>query len=150
MFLLSYESVYSTKMNKILNVFLGAVLLFAPNAVLQARTWHVSPMGSDVNEGTLEKPIRTISKAAWIKGSEVVQEWKKIASGVWEATVPNTLFGNYNPFALKIWGDWLINKVDMHLGEVYLDNKALIEVRDEAKVATTEKTLKTQMGRPLC
>lgn len=170
-------------MNKILNVFLGAVLLLAPNAVLQARTWHVSPMGSDVNEGTMEKPIRTISKAAyyaiasdtvlihegvyrewvspangginkqrqitymaapgeeaWIKGSEVVQDWKKVASGVWEATVPNTLFGNYNPFALKIWGDWLINKVDMHLGEVYLDNKALIEVSDEAKVATTEKT----------
>ena len=36
-----------------------------------------------------------------IKGSEIVTGWKKVRKGsdIWSVTVPNSLFGSFNPFA---------------------------------------------------
>ena len=34
-----------------------------------------------------------------ITGSEVVRKWEKVQDGVWKATLPNTFFGSFNPFA---------------------------------------------------
>ena len=33
-----------------------------------------------------------------LKGSEPVTEWKKGKNGVWTACLPNSFFGNFNPF----------------------------------------------------
>jgi pectin methylesterase-like acyl-CoA thioesterase len=41
-----------------------------------------------------------------ITGSEVVKKWEKVQDGVWKATIPNTFFGGFNPFAELIAGDW--------------------------------------------
>lgn len=63
-----------------------------------------------------------------IKGSEVVRDWKPFVPGVWKATVPNSLFGKYNPYKDLIAGDWFTDKGrPHHTGEVYLNGKSLFE-----------------------
>jgi hypothetical protein len=63
-----------------------------------------------------------------IKGSEVIRDWKPVQPGVWKATVPNSLFGSYNPYKDLIVGDWFTNKGrPHHTGEVYLNGKSLFE-----------------------
>ncbi len=64
----------------------------------------------------------------FIKGSEVIREWKPFRDGVWKATVPNSLFGGHNPYKDQIEGDWFNDKGRRHLtGEVYLNGKSLWE-----------------------
>jgi hypothetical protein len=63
-----------------------------------------------------------------IKGSEVVRNWAPFAAGVWKATVPNSLFGRYNPYKDLIAGDWFADRGrPHHTGEVYLNGKSLFE-----------------------
>ncbi len=63
-----------------------------------------------------------------IKGSEVVSGWKETQEGVWKATLPNTFFGDYNPYKDLIKGDWFnAQRRAHHTGEVYLDGEALFE-----------------------
>jgi hypothetical protein len=67
-------------------------------------------------------------ETAIIKGSEIVRDWKPFMPGVWKATVPNSLFGSYNPYKDLIVGDWFTDKGrPHHTGEVYLNGKALFE-----------------------
>jgi len=63
-----------------------------------------------------------------IKGSEVVTGWEKVSGGVWKVTLPNTCFGDYNPYADPIAGDWFrpMDR-DHHTGDVYLDGVSLWE-----------------------
>ena len=44
-----------------------------------------------------------------IKGSECVQGWTELADHphVWTVVLDNTMFGDFNPFATPIFGDWL-------------------------------------------
>ena len=41
-----------------------------------------------------------------ITGSEEVKNWEKVQDGVWKATLPNTIFGGFNPYTNLIQGDW--------------------------------------------
>ena len=74
-----------------------------------------------------------------IKGSEEVENWQKFEEHVWKATVPNDLFGDYNPYEQELNGDWLISPKFpyLHLGMVYLDGSALKEVFNIAEVVET-------------
>lgn len=63
-----------------------------------------------------------------IKGSEVVTGWEKVQNDTWKTTVPNGLFGNFNPYSDLIRGDWFEPKGrEHHTGAVYLDGEWLIE-----------------------
>lgn len=63
-----------------------------------------------------------------IRGSEVVRGWHRLSNDVWQAIVPNTLFGNFNPFADRIRGDWFDPKNrSHHTAAVYLDGEELVE-----------------------
>ncbi len=63
-----------------------------------------------------------------IKGSEVVKNWVKGEGDVWKATLPNSFFGAFNPYADLIGGDWFNGKGrDHHTGAVYLNGQWLIE-----------------------
>ncbi|WP_129337683.1 DUF1565 domain-containing protein [Cellulomonas endophytica] len=73
-----------------------------------------------------------------LKGSERVTGWVPTTGTVWRAEVPNTLFGEFNPFAVEVDGDWLLHPptgARKHLGDVYLDGRSLDEVDDVAAVA---------------
>lgn len=63
-----------------------------------------------------------------IKGSEVVTGWEPLGNGVWKVVLPNSFFGDYNPYQDIIAGDWHLNKGrDHHTGEVYLNGQSLFE-----------------------
>ena len=66
-----------------------------------------------------------------ILGSEVVTGWTKIEQGrfgVWKASVSNEIFGDFNPFAELIAGDWFLNMGrPHHTGNVYFDGRELLE-----------------------
>ncbi len=65
-----------------------------------------------------------------IKGSEILTGWQKNDDGTWTASVSNDLFGDYNPYATEINGDWMIKSLEhpCHTGMVYLNGKALREI----------------------
>lgn len=69
-----------------------------------------------------------------IKGSEAVAGWEDEGDGVWRASVPNALFGDWNPFAIELAGDWVVRPLEpgtrVHLGDVYLDGVSLYEAAD--------------------
>lgn len=64
-----------------------------------------------------------------IKGSEEWTEWTHYEGTTWKAIIPNTLFGDYNPFALPVMGDWVVAPYEnpAHLGDVYLNGASLYE-----------------------
>ena len=66
----------------------------------------------------------------WIKGSEIIKQWKKFKGNVWMVKIDNKFFGDFNPYVEIVEGDWLLNTygMDHHLGEVYLNGDSLYEV----------------------
>ncbi len=72
-----------------------------------------------------------------IKGSERIQSWEKVEDTVWKAVLPNSFFGDYNPYKEILSGDWLIYKsgVYRHPGDVYLNGVSFYEADslDEVK-----------------
>lgn len=70
-----------------------------------------------------------------IKGSEIITGWQKEKDGVWKVIIPNSLFGDYNPFQDSIYGDWFNNNGRIHhTGEVFLNGKSLYEKETIDKV----------------
>lgn len=73
-----------------------------------------------------------------ITGAEQVSDWLDEGDGVWRAEVPNTLFGEWNPFAEELSGDWVVHRPDhprTHLGDVYLNGSGSYEVASRQAVA---------------
>jgi Glycoside hydrolase 120, insertion domain/Right handed beta helix region/Protein of unknown function (DUF1565) len=80
-----------------------------------------------------------------IKGSERVTGWQPAGGAggaggsVWTASVPNSLFGDFNPFAEAIEGDWLVQPAKdapkKHLGDVYLNGRSFYEVTSLPEVS---------------
>ena len=73
----------------------------------------------------------------WIKGSEIIKQWKKFKGNVWMVKIDNKFFGDFNPYVEIVQGDWLLNTygMDHHLGEVYLNGDSLYEVGDLSDVS---------------
>ena len=82
-----------------------------------------------------------------IKGSEPATSWQLVDGTVWRTIVPNTLFGDFNPFAEEIDGDWIVyadaNSPKKHLGEVYLNGISFYEVT--SRDAVTNPPLRTEV-----
>ncbi|MCK4293094.1 MAG: right-handed parallel beta-helix repeat-containing protein [Planctomycetes bacterium] len=139
--------------------------------VLSDREYHVSVHGNDTNDGSVSRPLRTISAAAQmaqpgdvvtvhegvyrerinplrggesdqkrvayqavpgetvvIKGSEIIKGWRKVQNDTWKVAIPNTFFGDFNPYSDVIHGDWFNPKGrDHHTGAVYLSGHWLTE-----------------------
>jgi len=64
-----------------------------------------------------------------VKGSEIIKGWKKFTGNVWKTTIPNTFFGDYNPYKDIIRGDWFndLGRIH-HTGDVYLNGKSMWEM----------------------
>lgn len=72
---------------------------------------------------------------AEIKGSERIANWEKVQEGVWKVVLPNSFFGDYNPYQSKIEGDWFYDHGRIHhTGEVFLNNKSFYEMETLEKV----------------
>jgi len=79
-----------------------------------------------------------------IKGSEVITGWEKVQDDVWKVIIPNSFFGDFNPYSDKIAGDWFNGKGrDHHTGAVYLKGHWLTEA------AKLDEVLKPTGDTPL-
>jgi len=85
-----------------------------------------------------------------IKGSEIVKGWDKVQAGVWKVQVPNSLFGDFNPFSDVIGGEWYgtpRDGYDRHTGAVYLNGDwldeapALDQVLSSSKATSKDRVL---------
>lgn len=63
-----------------------------------------------------------------ITGAEIVTNWTQVQPDVWQAILPNTYFGKFNPYADLIRGDWFDPRGrEHHTGAVYLNGEWLTE-----------------------
>ena len=63
-----------------------------------------------------------------IKGSEVINSWTPVEGNVWKVTLPNTFFGDFNPYKETVFGDWVVSvEKTTHLGDVYLNGLSFYE-----------------------
>ena len=72
-----------------------------------------------------------------IKGSEVVKGWKKVENDTWKVIIPNSFFGDFNPYNDVIGGEWYKTPkggFDRHTGAVYLNGNWLDEAKDMKNV----------------
>ncbi|MFG1992105.1 right-handed parallel beta-helix repeat-containing protein [Actinoplanes sp. NPDC048988] len=70
-----------------------------------------------------------------IKGSERITNWVNDGGPVWKAEVPNSLFGEFNPYAEEVAGDWIVYPAGAphkHLGDVYLNGLSFYEAASRA------------------
>lgn len=84
-----------------------------------------------VNGGTADARITYTSvekEAAIITGAESVKTWEQYDGNVWVARISNGLFGEFNPYIERVYGDWFVQTILAHLGDVFLNDKSLYEV----------------------
>jgi hypothetical protein len=83
-----------------------------------------------------------------IKGSEVVKGWVKVTNDTWKTTVPNALFGAFNPYSDVIRGDWFdpLGR-EHHTGAVYLNGEWLIEAARLEEVLAPAGTVPPWLAR---
>lgn len=76
-----------------------------------------------------------------IKGSMEISLWERVEGSVWKTVVPNTVFGDYNPYTEVLGGDWYLYPVDydVHAGDVYLNGKSLYEAESLEALKKAEK-----------
>ncbi len=63
-----------------------------------------------------------------LTGAEPAKGWEKVAGDTWKLTLPNSDFGNFNPYSDIIRGDWFSSNGRVHhTGCVYLNGDWLTE-----------------------
>ena len=87
-----------------------------------------------------------------IRGSEIIENWAR-EGAVFHATVENSLFGRFNPFAELLDGDWMARPLSpetrrsiKHLGCVYCDEEALIEATSMEELSAKPMTWFARVG----
>ncbi len=103
----------------------GDVVLVAPGIY---REW-VRPVCS----GTESDRIMYMSTSrgeAIITGAERLDGWEAFEN-VWRVRIPNSFFGDYNPYVDMVHGDWFFSSdKNPHTGDIFLDGKSMYEVFD--------------------
>jgi len=63
-----------------------------------------------------------------VKGSEIIKGWRKVQNDTWKVAIPNSFFGDFNPYSDLIHGDWFNPRGRAHhTGAVYLNGHWLTE-----------------------
>ena len=75
-----------------------------------------------------------------VKGSDRVTTWIPEGEGVWKLELPNSYFGDYNPYELTLSGGWLNYGQWHHRGDVYLNGEAFYEKKTAPEVTEAEST----------
>ncbi len=121
------------------------------------REWIHPPRGGTSEERRItfkaypgERPVLT--------GSERITTWKDQGQGVWMVELPESFFGEYNPYSLPIYGDliskykldmdhiWLNFGQNFHLGQVYFEGTPYLETLTKEEMQNAAKTWYTETG----
>ncbi len=100
------------------------------------REWVNPPRGGE------SESRRIVYRAAQgekveVTGSEEVKGWEKVQVDLWKVTLPNSFFGEFNPYSDLIHGDWFDPRGrEHHTGAVYLNGDWLTEA---ARLEEVEK-----------
>ena len=103
------------------------------------REWVKPPLGGTGESNRITYCAATGEKVL-IKGSERITSWTHEEGGVWQVELPNSFFGDYNPYALNISGGWLNYGKWYHRGDVYLDGEAFYEKQTAEEVNKAEQS----------
>lgn len=97
---------------------------------------RIDPFYGGVHDGSRIVYQAAQEEEVWIKGSEEINSWKKYKGDIWKVVIDNEFFGDFNPYQEIVYGDWLTGTSgrDHHLGEVYVNGKALFEIDSLSKV----------------
>ena len=99
----------------------GDEVLVAPGIYRE----YVDPLHS----GTEDARITMSARRSW-RGDHrrrTVKTWKHYKGNVWVCHIPNSTFGDYNPYTTLVYGDWYFATPNKHTGCVYLNDKAMYE-----------------------
>lgn len=82
--------------------------------------------------GTAESPITyaaAVGERVVLTGSDRFENWERIDGGLWRLVVPSRYFGDFNPYAEVVHGDWFDGNGRRHRrGNVFLHGAWLPEV----------------------
>ena len=110
------------------------------------REW-VNPVngGADVRSRIVYQAAE--GEEVWIKGSEQITNWtREKKTDIWKVTLPNSWFGDFNPYSDILGGDWLyVTQPYITLGEVYLNNKSLFQT---GSLNHSHKSSETEQSPP--
>ncbi len=90
---------------------------------------HVNPKRGGTGDTERVTYEAALGEKVVISGAEEVTNWERVEGSVYRAVIPNSLFGDFNPYREVIWGDWFRSMERVfHLGEVYINGKSMFEV----------------------
>jgi len=103
------------------------------------REWVKPPRGGTGDSSRITYRAAKGEKVL-IKGSERITSWTHQDGGVWRVELPNSFFGDYNPYALNVSGGWLNYGNWHHRGDVYLNSEAFYEKESAEEVSKAEQS----------
>ena len=85
-----------------------------------------------------------------IKGSEIVTDWEHVEKTIWKKQLPNSMFGNWNPYEKAVEGDWmhLPTTYCVHLGDVYINGVSMFEAVTKEDLYSNEPRKTALYGSP--
>ena len=103
------------------------------------REW-VSPKNGGDGDGNRITYINADGAEPVISGAEVIDGWKPYKNSVWCTEIENSLFGEYNPYAHELFGDWYDSLGQVHhTGELFLNGEAMYEAASLDKLMKDPK-----------
>jgi hypothetical protein len=100
------------------------------------REWVKPPRGGESDKRRITYRAAK-GETVFVKGSERITSWKQVNGAVWEVQLPNSFFGEYNPYALKVSGGWLNYGQWHHRGDVFVNGVSCREQETAEAVSDT-------------
>lgn len=129
------DTAEGTKQNPFLTINQAASVAVAGDTIVvhegEYREW-VKPENTGLSDKRRITYQAAQGEKVVIKGSEQVQEWEQVEGSVWKVKLPNSFFGEYNPYREELFGDWVVEPLEKkrHLGDVYLNGTSFYEAED--------------------
>ena len=103
------------------------------------REWVKPPRGGDAEQRRITYRAAPGERVI-VRGSERITTWTHRTDHLWQAELPDALFGDFHPYRLHLAGDWLHYGKDLHLGRIYQNGGALREKPTLDEVTTASNT----------
>ncbi|WP_312096150.1 right-handed parallel beta-helix repeat-containing protein [Niallia sp.] len=131
-----------TKQNPFLTINKAASVAVAGDTVIvhegEYREW-VKPKNAGLSNTRRITYQAADGEKVVIKGSEHIQNWEQVEGNVWKTELPNSFFGEYNPYKEEIFGDWIVYNPGRHLGDVYVNGSSFYEAETLEQVQNPKK-----------